>query len=95
MKKCLKITVTGTVTGVGYREYVKKHARSLEIEGTAQNSDDDQRVVIYARGDADNLEKFLDHLYKGTPKSKVEDVLAEPFTNERDFRGVFRVIGKD
>ncbi|MCB9493068.1 MAG: acylphosphatase [Epsilonproteobacteria bacterium] len=95
MKKCLKITVSGKVKGVGYREYAKKHATNLEIEGTAQNSDDDQQVIIYARGQADNLEKFIDHLYKGSTKSKVEDIFAEPFTQERDFRGVFRVIGQD
>ncbi len=92
MKKCLKIHVNGKVTTVGYRVYTQKHATSLNIQGTVQNADDGS-VLIYACGDSISLEKFIDYLYKGSPDSKVEDLLAEPFMNEKDFRGVFRIIG--
>ena len=92
MKKCLKIRVNGKVQGVAYRAYTQKNANSLGIEGTVQNSDDGS-VVIYACGHAENLEKFIDLLYKGTTASKIEDVAAEPFVNEKDLRGVFRIIG--
>lgn len=92
MKKCLKIRVCGNVQGVAYRAHTKKHADTLGIEGTVQNSDDGS-VLIYACGNAVNLEKLLDVLYKGTPDSSVEDLIAEPFLNEKNFRGVFRIIG--
>ena len=92
MKKCLKIRICGKVQGVAMRAYTKKSADSLKIEGSVQNADDGS-VVIYACGLAANLEKLLDILYKGTSESKIEDLSAEPFVNEKDFRGVFRIIG--
>ncbi|NDD53923.1 acylphosphatase [bacterium] len=92
MKKCLKIRVSGTVQGVAYRAYAQKHAQTLGIEGTVQNAEDGS-VVIYACGPAASLERFIDFLYKGTPAAHVEDLLAEPFVNERDYRSVFRIIG--
>ncbi len=92
MKKCLKIRVCGKVQGVAYRAHAQKHAQNLGIEGTVQNTDDGS-VMIYACGSAANLEKFIDYLYQGTTNSHIEDLLAEPFMNEKDFRGAFRIIG--
>jgi acylphosphatase len=92
LKKCLKIRVCGKVQGVAYRAHAQKHAQILGIEGSVQNAEDGS-VVIYACGPAANLEKFLDYLYQGTTKSQIEDLLAEPFMNEKDFRGAFRIIG--
>lgn len=92
MRKSLKISVSGKVQGVSYRAFVQKHAQALGIEGTAQHAED-ATVIIYACGLAANLEKFIDALYKGTPEAKISDLFVEPFVNEKDFRGVFRVIG--
>ena len=92
MRKCLKITVLGKVQGVSYRAFVQKNAQTLAIEGTVQNAEDGS-VIIYACGGSDNLDKLIDLLYKGTTQSSVKDIVAEPFLNEKDFRGVFRIIG--
>ncbi len=92
MRKCLKITITGKVQGVAYRATTQKHAHSLNIEGTVQNKEDGT-VVIYACGPLENLDKFIDLLYKGTSDSKIDNLSAEPFVNEKDYRGVFRIIG--
>ncbi len=92
MRRCVKIKVTGKVQDVGYRDFAKKHATKLKIEGIAQNQDDES-VLITACGDSDRLDDFIDALYKGTLKSKIEDVSVEPFLQDKDFRGVFRVIG--
>jgi acylphosphatase len=92
MKQCLKIKVFGQVQGTGYREFAKKAAHKLEIEGTAQNIEDGS-VVIYACGDSNNLDSFLDELYKGPKNAHIKNIEAEPFLSEKDFRGVFRVIG--
>lgn len=88
----MKMIVMGKVQGVGYREFVKKHADNLEIEGTIQNSED-ENVVVNACGPSDNLEKLIDFIYKGTTTTSVKDVQVEPLVKEKDFRGVFRVIG--
>ena len=92
MKRCSRIIVKGKVQGVFYRDFVKKHANNLLIEGTIQNAPDGT-VILNVCGPTDKLEDLIDLLYKGSPKSKVEEVFEEPLANGRNFRGVFRVIG--
>jgi acylphosphatase len=92
MRKCLKIRVFGNVQGVAYRAYTQKQAQQLSIEGSVQNAEDGT-VIIFACGNSEHLDKFIDMLYKGTAQSKVQDVAAEPLMNEKDFRGAFRIIG--
>lgn len=94
MKRCLKIIVKGKVQGVGYRDFVQKHAEKLMVEGTIQNIAD-ASVLIYAAGDATKLEDFIDVLYVGPSRAKVSEILVEPIPHERDFRKVFRVIGEE
>ena len=92
MRRCSRIVVRGKVQGVFYRDFVKKHAQELAIEGTVQNAHDGS-VVINACGATEKIEDLIDALYQGSPKSLVEQVSEEPMTHGRDFRGVFRIIG--
>lgn len=92
MKQCIKITVTGHVQSVSYKEFIQKQAQKLHIEGTLQDYEDED-IVIIASGQAENLDELIDHVYKGTSDIKIRDVIIEPFINEKNFRGVFRVIG--
>lgn len=94
MKRWVKITVFGTVQGVGYCDYVKEHADKFSIEGTVQYEDRGS-VLIYAVGSNDALDDFIDYVYQGSKKSLVEEVAIEIAAPGRDFRGVFRVIGGD
>lgn len=92
MRKCLKIRLFGIVQIPTYKSNVQKHAQTLNIEGSLQNAEDGS-IVIYACGTTESLDKFIDLLYKGTSDSEIKDLIAEPFVNEKDFRGVFRIIG--
>lgn len=92
MRQCLKIIVTGKVQDVGFRHYVQKEAEKLNVEGTVHNVDDGS-VHILVCGSSEKLDDLIDVIYNGTRKSKVENVLTEPLTQIKDFRGVFRVIG--
>lgn len=92
MKRCVKITVYGTVQGVGYREFVQKYAQKYKVEGAARNVDDGS-VLIYAAGTGEALDNLLDYVYQGSPKSVIEEVAIEIALDKRNFRGVFRVIG--
>ena len=94
MKKSVKIVVSGKVQAVGLREFVSKQAEKFEIQGTIQNSHDGT-VVIYAQGTDDGIEDLIDSIYRGSPKSKVENVSVDIFSTPKDFRGVFRIIGEE
>lgn len=91
MRQCVRINVHGLVQGVGYREYVKKHAEKLGIEGTIKNGEDGG-VEIFVCGLPDKLDEFIDYVYKGPTKASITEVAIEAIAL-RDFRGVFRVIG--
>ena len=92
MRRCSRIVVRGKVQGVLYRDFVKKSAQVLDIEGTVQNANDGS-VIINACGTKEKLDDFIDSLYEGPKKSQVQQVEEEPITHGRDFRGVFRIIG--
>ncbi len=85
------IKISGTFQADPYKSYVQKHANSLGIEGTIQSDNDG--IMLYACGLSDKLDRLVDLLYKGTDKSKLKNIVEEPFISEKDFRGDFRIIG--
>ncbi len=93
MKQCVRICISGKLNPALYKEFVQQHANKLLIEGVAQTTEDKNGVIILACGASENLDELIDQLYKGTPDCKIQDVIIEPFLNDRNFRGVFRIIG--
>lgn len=91
MRKCLLITITGSVQIEAYKLFIQKNAGALGIEGTVQGEQDG--LLLHACGASDKLDNFIDMLYKGIEKSKLKDISVEPFVTEKDYRGVFRIIG--
>ena len=85
------IKIAGAVQADTFKSFIQKQANSLGIEGTVQH--DGEGLVVYACGLTEKLDQFIDSLYKGLDKSKLKNVTVEPFVSEKDFRGVFRVIG--
>lgn len=92
MKQCIKIIISGHVQSAAYKEVIQKQATKLHIEGTLQNYEEDD-ILIFACGQSTDLDELIDHIYKGTADIKIRDVIIEPFINEKNYRGVFRVIG--
>ena len=92
MKQFVRIVISGNVQEVSYRDFVKKNAELLEVEGFIQN-DDDGCVSISASGFSENLDKFVDFLYLGSKNSEVRNLLVYPLICRKDFHGVFRIIG--
>ncbi len=92
MRKCLKIKVMGNVQGNSYRSYIQKTAQKHGVEGIVQGAEDSS-ILIYACGYSDKLDMFIDDLYRGNAEGGIKGLIAEPFVKEKDFRGVFRIIG--
>ncbi|AWN23174.1 acylphosphatase [Deinococcus irradiatisoli] len=65
----LTALVSGTVQGVGYRLYVQRYARDLNVQGYAENLSDG-RVEVVAEGHPEDLEQLLRFLRRG-PKHAV------------------------
>ncbi len=61
----LRCVVRGRVQGVGFRDYVETHARSLSLTGYVRNLSDGRSVEVVAEGPRHDLERLADDLRKG------------------------------
>ncbi|MBT8384837.1 MAG: acylphosphatase [Bacteroidia bacterium] len=68
------ILVKGKVQGVWFRKYTKDQAVNLGIRGYVEN-DDNGNVYVEAEGTTDAIDSFIETLKKGSPLSKVLEVL--------------------
>ncbi|WP_110647660.1 acylphosphatase [Salinicola peritrichatus] len=77
--RTIKAWVSGSVQGVNYRDYVRRHAERWGITGHALNLDDG-RVEVVACGEATAIAELIDRLWEGSPASDVTDVTVEEAT---------------
>ncbi|WP_396219609.1 acylphosphatase [Gemmatimonas sp.] len=78
--------VDGRVQGVGFRWYVREHARALALTGWVRN-EADGAVVLVAAGEAAMLETFERHLRVGPRDSTVTGIVMRELTSF-DARGL-------
>ncbi len=76
------IIVKGKVQGVYYRANAQVKANELKLSGYVRNLHNGD-VLIEAEGHPENLSRFIDWCYLGSPRSKVSEVISE----EGDLRG--------
>lgn len=65
--------IYGTVTGVGFRAWTKRQARSLGVTGFVRNVSR-ETVEIVAEGDEGNLQTLLTRCKSGPELSWVENI---------------------
>ncbi|MFY9616053.1 MAG: acylphosphatase [Candidatus Dormiibacterota bacterium] len=69
----LRVVVHGWVQGVGYRDFVSREARKLQLKGYVRNSSDGA-VEVEAEGPRHALEGFLERLRVGPHMAEVDRV---------------------
>ena len=69
----LDIKITGRVQGVGFRYFVQQKANEMGITGWVKNSIDGG-VLILAQGIEPELKTFIDYLYIGPTRSRVDRI---------------------
>jgi hydrogenase maturation protein HypF len=82
----LKISIKGAVQGVGFRPFIFKLAKTLDIKGYVLNSP--QGVTIEAEGNKDILEEFILRINNDKPPiSIIQNISIEKFesTGYKDF----------
>ena len=65
--------VTGRVQGVGFRNYIQKHARKLGLTGYAKNLADGQ-VEVQAVGDSSTLDSLSGYVRRGPMLADVRTI---------------------
>lgn len=88
--KYAEILVTGRVQGVWFRDYVKKNAVVLHLNGWVKNNSDGT-VDAAVEGEKNVINKLIDKIKIGSPLSKVEDVEINWQSFENKFNS-FKII---
>ncbi|MGK0290000.1 MAG: acylphosphatase [bacterium] len=88
--KQIRITVQGRVQGVFYRKSTEQRAKRMELYGTVQNLENGD-VEIVAYGLEEQLQKFEEWCWTGSPLSNVSEVLVSDEEPNHQFT-VFSII---
>ena len=67
------IIITGKVTRVGFRNFVKKKALELGLRGTVENTTD-KAVKIVVEGEDQAIKRLVQLCARGPPKAKPRNV---------------------
>ena len=89
----LHFLIQGRVQGVGFRWFVHREARELELRGWVRNTEDGD-VEVVATGTAEDLDELRASLRKGPRGSRVDRVI-EHHMDEKEGEGLesFRIEG--
>lgn len=79
-----EITISGRVQGVGYRYFVVQKASEMGITGWVKNSVDDG-VIVVAQGIEEEIKTFIDFLYLGPTRSRVDQISKVKFNTLSNF----------
>lgn len=73
----IRVTITGRVQGVGYRDWLCRRARALGIEGWVRNRADGSVEALLAGEEAELIKLTLD-CRRGPSMARVENLASEP-----------------
>jgi len=82
--------VKGIVQGVGFRYFVYRHAKTLDLTGYVRNLPDG-RVEVVAEGSEESLRELVSLLWEGPVGSYVENVELEWSEAKNEFKD-FEII---
>jgi acylphosphatase len=89
----LHFLIRGRVQGVGFRWFVHREARELELRGWVRNTEDGD-VEVVAAGTAEDLDELRTSLRKGPRGSRVDRVIEHALEDhEGDGLEAFRIEG--
>jgi len=87
----VRFLVAGEVQGVGYRYFVSRCARELNIAGWAKNLADG-RVEVVGRGGTAVLDQLEGELRRGPPHARVDCVIRTEVSDEVVQYNTFDII---
>ncbi len=78
----IHVLISGSVQGVGFRQFVKYQANKLNIRGWVKNLPD-RRVEAMFAGSKESLKEMIDLCRKGPFLAEVKDVKIEELPDEK------------
>jgi acylphosphatase len=71
-----KVRVYGRVQGVFFRQWTVKEASALGVNGWVHNARDGS-VEAHLAGEESAVAKLIEHMRRGSPQARVDDVTVE------------------
>ena len=85
-----RLIITGNVQGVGFRAFVRNRAIKNNVTGWVKNLDDGS-VEALLSGSKENLDKLIEITRRGTPWSKVSNVVVT-YSEDQEEYSLFEII---
>lgn len=82
--KCVRVTISGLVQGVGYRYYCYRKATEYGIKGYAKNIYNGN-VEVIAQGDKNLIKEFIRDLNIGPHYASVNSTEVEEIECEKEY----------
>ncbi len=80
-----KITITGNVQGVGFREFIRREASKIRgLAGYVKNLNSGN-VVVVARGDEDKVKQLIEKCRRGPLLASVKDVSVDEIELDAEY----------
>jgi acylphosphatase len=77
MKKATRLTLTGTIQGIFFKQFIKEHAEKNKVNGFLRNLEDG-RVEIFLEGENENVEQMVALCKRGPQHSNIRKVEEKP-----------------
>ena len=79
--KTVKLIISGSVQGIGYRAWVKREATHLGVTGWVKNRNDGT-VEMVLSGNDQSIKTLIGRLWKGPMFAHVVDITIRPHTKK-------------
>ena len=86
-----KITISGTVQGVGFRYWLKELCDTNNINGWVLNKKNGEVEAVLVNIDAVLFKTILSNCFLGPKKSIVENILIEDFDSKKKETNIFEI----
>ena len=86
-----KITISGTVQGVGFRYWLKELCDTNNVNGWVLNKKNGEVEAVLINTDAALFKTILSNCFLGPKKSVVENILVEDFDSKKNETSIFEI----
>ena len=80
----MHLIISGVVQGIGFRNWVKRHAKRLSLVGWVKNREDGA-VECVVQGDDASIQQLTMIVHEGPPLAVVEGVSEERIENTTNY----------
>jgi len=72
-RRAVRLTITGKVQGIGYRDFVERQAKAMSVAGWVRNRRDGSVEAVIV-GPASSVETIIAACRRGPPAAAVKEV---------------------